>query len=247
VAIVTGGGGAIGGATAERLARAGAAVAVADINGRTAAKVADRLDAEGLTAKAFPVDLAQEEEIRGLVADVVGAFGRVDILHNNAAAGGGVFEADGTLLDLNADTWDKAFAVNVRAPMLLSKYVIPHMLEQGSGGVIINTSSGASEMAAADARTAYGPSKGALNVLTRYIAAQYGPKNIRCNAVLPGVVLTRGMQKIFGDAEIDAMASRTMLRRVNLPEDVAAVVHFLVSDDARQITGELIRIDGGRP
>jgi NAD(P)-dependent dehydrogenase (short-subunit alcohol dehydrogenase family) len=245
VAIITGGGGAIGEATAERLARAGAKVAVADIRRDAADAVAHRLVSEGLTAKAFGVDLAQESQIVQLAEDVMKAFGRVDILHNNAAAGGGVFEADKTLLDLTAEVWDKSFAVNVRAPMLLSKAVAPHMLRQG-GGVIINTSSGASEMPAADARTAYGASKAALNMLTRYIAAQYGPGNIRCNAVLPGVVMTKGMQKLFGQAELEAMNSRSMLRRGCTPEDVAAMVHYLASDDAGQITGELFRVNAGR-
>jgi NAD(P)-dependent dehydrogenase (short-subunit alcohol dehydrogenase family) len=130
--------------------------------------------------------------------------------------------------------------------MLLSKYAIPHMLQQG-GGVIINTSSGASVLPAVDARTAYGPSKAALESLSRYIAMQHGPQNIRCNAILPGVVLTQGMQKLFTPQDLDAMASRTMLQRVCYPEDIAAMAHFLASDDARQITGQLIRVDGGRP
>jgi NAD(P)-dependent dehydrogenase (short-subunit alcohol dehydrogenase family) len=218
---------------------------VADIRQDAAGAVADRLVSEGLTATAFAVDLAQESQIVQLAEDVVKAFGRVDILHNNAATGGGVFESDKTLLDLTAEVWDKSFAVNVRAPMLLSKAVVPHMLRQG-GGVIINTSTGASETAAADARTAYGASKAALNMLTRYIAAQYGPGNIRCNAVLPGVVMTQGMEKLFGQAELDAMNSRSMLRRGCTPEDIAAMVHYLVSDDARQITGELFRVNAGR-
>jgi NAD(P)-dependent dehydrogenase (short-subunit alcohol dehydrogenase family) len=247
VAIITGGGGAIGSATAERLARAGAAVAIADIREKAAAKVADRLTAEGLAVRAFAVDLSSEAEIRALVDGAVQAFGRIDILHNNAVALLATFEADGMLVDLTAEVWDGAFAVNVRAPMLLAKYVIPHMLRQGDGGVIINTSSGASEAPSADSRAAYGSSKAALNTLTRYIAAQYGAQNIRCNAILPGAVLTRGMEKIFGAEQLDAMAGRTMLRRVSLPEDIAALVHFLVSDAARQITGELVRIDGGRP
>jgi NAD(P)-dependent dehydrogenase (short-subunit alcohol dehydrogenase family) len=245
VALITGGGGAIGSATAERLARAGAKVAIADIRQDAAGAVADRLASEGLNALAFAVDLAQENQIVQLAEDVLKAFARIDILHNNAATGGAIFDADKTLLDLTAEVWDKTFAVNVRAPMLLSKAVAPYMLRQG-GGVIINTSTGASETPAADARTAYGASKAALNMLTRYIAAQYGPQNIRCNAVLPGVVMTKGMQKIFGQAELDAMNSRSMLKRGCTPEDIAAMVHYLVSDDALQITGELFRVNAGR-
>jgi NAD(P)-dependent dehydrogenase (short-subunit alcohol dehydrogenase family) len=247
VAIITGGGGAIGSATAERMARAGALVAVADIREGAAGRVADRLKGEGLTVEAFKVDLREEAQIRTLADDVVRRFGRIDILHNNAAAnfdkGDG---ADLTLLDVSAEVWDATYAVNVRAPMLLSKYVIEQMLRQGGGGAIVNTSSGASCVASAEARTAYGSSKAALETLTRYVAAQYGPQNIRCNAILPGVVLTKGMQVMFTPEQLDAMVGRTMLRRVCLPEDIAAMVHFLVSDDARQITGELVQVNGGR-
>jgi NAD(P)-dependent dehydrogenase (short-subunit alcohol dehydrogenase family) len=248
VAIITGGGGAIGSATARRLARAGALVAVADINPDAAVKVVDEIKAEGLGAAAFTVDLAEEDQIRALVSDVVRTFGRLDILHNNAAAGPNVLRAFGgdlKLLELSGHAWDQAFAVNARAPMLLSQLAIPHFLDQG-GGVIVNTSTGGSESPVADGLTAYGSSKGAMNTLTRYIAAQYGSQNIRCNAVLPGAVLTKGMQNIFSQAQLDEMVSRTMLRRITLPEDVAALVHFLVSDDARQITGQFFRIDAGR-
>jgi NAD(P)-dependent dehydrogenase (short-subunit alcohol dehydrogenase family) len=246
VAVITGGGGAIGSATAERLARAGAVVAVADIREGAAGKVADRLKAEGLSAEAFKVDLREETQIRALVEDVVRRFGRIDILHNNAAAN--VDKGDGadlTLLDVSAEVWDATYAVNVRAPMLLSKYAVDQMLRQGGGGVIVNTSSGASQVASAEARTAYGSSKAALETLTRYVAAQYGAQNIRCNAILPGVVLTKGMQVMFTAEQLEAMVGRTMLKRVCLPEDIAAMVHFLVSDDARQITGELVRVNGG--
>jgi NAD(P)-dependent dehydrogenase (short-subunit alcohol dehydrogenase family) len=248
VALVTGGAGAIGSATCERFARAGASVAVCDIRKDAAAAVVDRIKAEGGAAEAFAVDLLSEDQIRTLVEAVIGAFGRLDILHNNAAATReGVVNADLTLLTLNTEVWDETFAVNVRAPMLLSKYAIPHMIRQGTGGAIINTSSGASEMPDRDARTAYGPSKAALEVLTRYIAMQHGPDNIRCNAILPGVVLTKGMQKLFTKDALDSMVSKTMLQRVCLPEDIAAMAHFLASDDARQVTGELLRVDGGRP
>ena len=247
VAIVTGGGGAIGAATAMRLARAGAAVAIADIDEDAAAGVATKLKAEGFAAEPFAVDLSNEEEISALVARILKSFGRVDILHNNAVANSDeILKADLTLLELKTEIWDKIFAVNVRAAMLLSRYSIPHMLRQGTGGAIVNTSSGASELVSVDARTAYGPSKAALEALTRYIAAQYGARNIRCNAILPGAVLTPGMQKLFGAEQLRRMQRRTMTQRLCLPEDIAATVHFLVSEDARQITGQLIRVDGGR-
>lgn len=246
VALVTGGAGAIGAATCKRLASAGVAVAIADLRGDAAERRAATIREESGQAAAFAVDLNSEAEIVALADAVLARFDRIDILHNNAAAAGGVIERDGTLLDQTAELWDQTFAVNVRAPMLLCRQVVPHMIASG-GGVIINTSSGASELPAADARTAYGPSKAALETLTRYIALQYGANGIRCNAILPGVVMTPGMQEMFTAEQLDAMIGRTMLRRFNRPEDIAAMVAFLASDDARQVTGQLIRVDGGRP
>jgi len=245
VAIVTGGAGAIGTATCKRLAEAGAAVAIADIRGDAADRRAGAIREAGGAAEGFAVDLASESAIVDLVQAVMTRFGRIDILHNNAAAS--IIDRDLALLELSAEIWDTTFAINVRAPMLMAKAVIPHLIGNAEGGVIINTSSGASELPDAHARTAYGPSKSALETLTRYIAMQYGPQGIRCNAILPGVVMTPGMQKMFTAQQLDGMIGKTMLRRFNQPEDIAAMVHFLVSDDARQVTGELIRVDGGRP
>jgi NAD(P)-dependent dehydrogenase (short-subunit alcohol dehydrogenase family) len=246
VAVITGGAGAIGSATAGRLGRAGARIAIADVREGPASELADRLKGAGLTARAFKVNLTREEEIRALVADVVQAFGRIDILHNNAAANLQAAEnGDRTLLDISAKTWDLTFAVNVRGPMLLSKAVVEQMIRQGDGGVIVNMSSGASQVPSPEARIAYGASKAALETLTRYTAAQYGAHGIRCNAILPGVVLTPGMREMFTADQLGAMTGRTMLKRGCEPEDIAAMVHFLVCDDARQITGELIRVNGG--
>jgi NAD(P)-dependent dehydrogenase (short-subunit alcohol dehydrogenase family) len=245
VALVTGGAGAIGAATCKRLAASGVRVAVIDIRGEAADKVAADILADGGEAASFVADLNSEDAIVALVEAVLARFGRIDILHNNAAAID-AFEKDGTLLGLTSDVWDKTFSVNVRAPMLLCREVVPQMIENG-GGVIINTSSGASELPSIEARTAYGPSKAALETLTRYIAMQYGQQGIRANAILPGAVLTPGMKEMYTPDQLDAIISRTMLRRFNMPEDIAAMVHFLVSDDARQVTGELIRVDGGRP
>ena len=246
VAIVTGGGGAIGSATAERLGRAGARVAVADIRPEPAEDTAARLTRAGIEARAFTLDLASEDQIVAFAQQVAQAFGAIDILHNNAHLSDLFTNGeDGALLDMKAELWDRTFAVNVRGAMLLSREAVPHMLARG-GGAIVNTSSGASENPAFDARTAYGPSKAALESLTLYIAAQYGPRNIRCNAILPGAVLTPGMQRVFTQKQLDGMAQGSMLRRITLPEDIAAGVHFLASDDARQITGQLLRINGGK-
>ncbi|HJT39611.1 MAG TPA: SDR family oxidoreductase [Sphingobium sp.] len=242
VAIITGGGGGIGSATAERLARAGAAVAVADLFLDAAEAAAEKLRAEGLQAKAFKTDMASEEEINALVAGTVEAFGRVDILHNNAVLNDPViYPQDTTLADMNVEHWDKIFAVNIRGPMLLSKAVIPHMIAAG-GGAIVNMSSGASTKGLPDMLTAYGASKGALNTLTLYSAVQLGKHNIRVNALVCGAILTPSLQKLFTKEQVEAMEKVNLLGRSTFATDVAALVHFLVSEDARQITGQLYPI-----
>jgi NAD(P)-dependent dehydrogenase (short-subunit alcohol dehydrogenase family) len=242
VAIVTGGGGGIGAAVAGRLARAGAAVAVVDIDSAAAAEVVAGLVSAGLRAGAFAADVAEEEAVRAVVAEAIQAYGRLDILVNNAVNNRPqVFGSDRGLLEMAVEVWDATFAVNVRGPMLLAKHGIPHMIAQASGGAIVNMSSLASEHPG-PALTAYGASKGALNTLTSYIAAQHGAQNIRCNALVCGVVATQGLRNFFSAEQIDAMAANTMLRRVSTPEDIAALAHFLVSEPSRQLTGRLIRV-----
>ncbi|HKT76601.1 MAG TPA: SDR family oxidoreductase [Sphingobium sp.] len=242
VAIVTGGGGGIGSATGERLARAGAAVALADLHLDAAEAAAERLRGQGFTARAFRTDMESVDSIRTLAADTMAAFGRIDILHNNAVLNDPViYPQDTTLADMNVEHWDKIFAVNTRGPMLMSQAVIPHMIAQG-GGVIINMSSGASTKGLPDMLTAYGASKGALNTLTLYSAAQLGKHNIRVNALVCGAILTPSLQKLFTKEQVTAMESSNLLGRSTMAEDVANLVCFLASDEARQITGQLYPI-----
>jgi NAD(P)-dependent dehydrogenase (short-subunit alcohol dehydrogenase family) len=242
VAIVTGGAGGIGSATVRRLAQSGAAVAVVDVEAAGAAALATALQAEGLAASSFATNVAEEEEVSALVAEVVRTHGRLDILVNNAVNNAPqVFGCDRSLLEMSVDIWDATFAVNVRGPMLLAKHAIPQMTARGRGGAIVNLSSLASEHPG-PVLTAYGASKGALNTLTSYIAAQHGPQNVRCNALVCGVVVTQGLRNFFSAERIEAMAANTVLRRASAPEDIAEMVHFLVSEKSRQLTGQLIRV-----
>ena len=194
VALITGGGGGIGSATALRLARAGAAIAVTDLFVEKAEMTADAIRKEGGRASAFAVDLGVVSQVQRLMEEVFVSFGRIDILHNNAVlTDPAIYQKDLKLADMSVSNWDKIFAVNVRAPMLLSKLAIPHMIAQG-GGVIINMSSGASTKGLPDMLTAYGTSKAAINTLTLYTAAQYGANKIRCNALVCDAVLTPSLQ-----------------------------------------------------
>ena len=177
VAIVTGSGANIGEACAKALAGAGAHVVVADINVAAAESVAAEIVASGGSAIAHSLDLADEQTIIALVAAVVVKFGRIDILHNNAADTRPDFMAqDKSIPEMTTEVWDRTFAINTRGPMLMIKHDAPHMIE-GGGGSIINTGSGSAVLGDVF-HPAYSCSKGALHTLTRNVAAhQHGPEH----------------------------------------------------------------------
>ncbi|MBP1688747.1 MAG: short-chain dehydrogenase [Deltaproteobacteria bacterium] len=245
VAVVTGAtlvdeGVGIGGAAALLMAREGARVVVADVLQEPVERLAARIRSEGGEAVACHVDLRSESEIVAMVETALRVFGKLDILHNNAAA---IPRADADIVTMDTAVWDLVMEINVRGTMLACKYAIPHMIK-GGGGAIVNTSSG-SGLAGDLVRAAYGVSKAAINTLTKYIATQYGKQGIRCNAVCPGGTQTPTF-KASMTPELEQMLLRhTLTTRICRPEDLANVVVFLASDDAAMITGEVIAVDGG--
>jgi NAD(P)-dependent dehydrogenase (short-subunit alcohol dehydrogenase family) len=244
VAIVTGSGANIGEACARMLAKQGSKVALADINLAGAKAVAASIVSDGGDATAFPLDLADEASITALIAGVVGTYGRIDILHNNAAnTGAAQMTADGALTEMEPDVWDAAFRINTRGTMLMTKHVAPHMIA-GGGGSIINTGSGVSILGDL-LNPAYGASKAAVNSLTRNTAAQFGRMNIRCNAVLPGLVLSPVARAQMSEAQLAMIQRHVMLPRESVAEDIAGAVLWLASDLASFVTGQIISIDGG--
>jgi NAD(P)-dependent dehydrogenase (short-subunit alcohol dehydrogenase family) len=244
VAIVTGSAANIGEACARALASAGAAVVLADINLDAAKAVAEDIVKSGGIAAAHRLDLADETSIIALVAATMARHGRIDILHNNAADTRPDFMAkDTTIQDMSIEVWDRTFAINTRGPMLMIKHVAPHMIAAGSGA-IINTGSGAALLGDIF-HPAYSSSKGALHTLTRNVAVQLGRHNIRCNAVLPGLVLSKGAREIMTAGEIDFIQRHVLLPRESKPEDIAGPVLFLASDAGSFVTGQVFSADGG--
>ena len=239
VAIVTGGGGGIGSAVVRRFVAEGARVAVADLFENLAQAVAGPL---GDAALAVQFDAADPASVEAMVERAVSHFGRLDILHNNAA----MTDPAKHPLDTDAVTipiaiWDEIIDINLRGYLLGCKYAIPHMIK--GGGSIINTASN-SGTAGDLARIAYGASKGAIITMTKYIATQHGRQSIRCNSVAPGVVLTEALDAtVPGLKEI--IKRHVLTPEFGTPDDIAALVAFLASDESRYITGENISISGG--
>ncbi len=245
VAIVTGGGGNIGRATARLLAAEGAAVTVADLSEHVAAKVVAEIEAAGGTARAQPTDVTNPGAVETMVRDTVAAYGGLDILHNNAAAIA-LNGKDQDVVTMDLDTWQQVLDVNLTGPMLGCRFAIPAMLERG-GGSIVNTASAAA-FYGSTSLAAYGTSKAGLVALTRYVATAYGDRGIRCNAVAPGVVVDKDAQDALGGPMGERLRRYTtshLVGRLGYPEEIAAAVAYLASDDGAFITGETLRIDGG--
>lgn len=245
VAIVTGGGSGIGRATALLLASEGAKVTVADIADRAALAVVAEIESEGGTALAHVADVSRADHVEAMMDATIAAFGGLDVLHNNAAAlDQNRLDQDVVTMDL--DVWDRVLAVNLTGPMLGCRFAIPHMLERG-GGAIVNTASAAA-FYGSHSLAAYGTSKAGVVALTRYVATAYGERGIRCNAVAPGVVVAKDAQDALGGPMGDRLrrySTSHLTGRLGYPEEIAAAVAYLASDDARFVTGETLRIDGG--
>ena len=239
VAIVTGGGGGIGSAVVRRFVSEGAKVAVADIFADSAK---DAAAPHGDAAIALQFDASDPASVEAMVEKTVAHFGRLDILHNNAAMTDPVkSQQDTDAVTIPLEIWDEIIDVNLRGYLLGCKYAIPHMITGGGGS--INTASN-SGTAGDLARIAYGASKGAIITMTKYIATQHGMQNIRCNSVAPGVVLTEALSKtVPGLADI--IKRHILTPEFGVPDDIAALVAFLASDESRYITGENISISGG--
>lgn len=238
-ALVTGGSRGIGRATAELLAEAGAKVAVNyRKDDRRAEDFVRQVRSAGGEALALAGDVSRPEEARQLVRDVVAAWGRLDVVVNNA----GIWEEDRAGAG-DLDTWDRTFALNVRGAYVLTDAAIPS-IEREKGSIVFVSSTAGQRGEAG--HSAYAASKGALISYTKSLAAELGPRGVRVNCVAPGWVHTDMTAAALGDSESRAEIERSIpLGRIARPEDVAAAILFLVSDLARHVQGEVLNVNGG--
>jgi NAD(P)-dependent dehydrogenase (short-subunit alcohol dehydrogenase family) len=244
VAIVTGAGAGVGKVAAQRFAAEGASVVAADIRKDAAGAVAEAIRAQGGRALAVGADVSDESAVEAMVAAALERFGRLDVLHNNAAAlAPEILGRDVDLTQLDVEVWERMFAVNTTGIMLGCKHAVPALRAAG-GGAIVNMAS-VSGLVGDSIRAAYGSSKAAIIGLTRYVATMYGREGIRCNAIAPGLIMSDTSRTALSEEQLRIFSAERILPWAAEPEDIAAVVTWLASDEARCITGQTLVVDSG--
>ena len=243
-AIITGGGTGIGKATARLFAQEGANVVITGRTEERLIETADDINDAGAEISFRVSDVSNERDCIETIESTLGKYGSIDILFNNA----GVCYKSNTH-ETATDVWDETFDVNVKGVYLMSKHTIPHMIRQG-GGSIVNNSSILGLKASPAGFAAYSASKGAVNQLTRSMALEYADKGIRVNAVCPGTIYTPMMDELFeewGDRELGEKRYISVhpIGRLAQPEEIAHAVLYLCDDRIKFITGTMLSVDGG--
>jgi NAD(P)-dependent dehydrogenase (short-subunit alcohol dehydrogenase family) len=237
-AIITGGGGGLGLATVRRFAAEGARVVVVDVDDEKGGRAAEGVD--GLYVRC---DVTDPEQVEAMVAQAHETFGSVDVAFNNAGISP---PEDDSILDTDLDAWRRVQEVNLTSVYLCCKAALPHMLDQGKGS-IINTASFVAVMGAATSQISYSASKGGVLSMTRELGVQFARQGVRVNALCPGPVNTPLLQDLF--AKDEERAARRLVHvpmgRFGEPEEMAAAVLFLASDESSFITASTFLVDGG--
>ena len=252
VAVVTGAGSigpgwGNGKAVATLFAREGAAIAALDISEDAARETADLIEGEGGRCLPLRVDVTASADVAAAVEHIVDAFGGIDVLHNNVGtlALGGPVEA-------SEESWRHVMDVNLTSMFLTSKHILPKMLARGQGA-IVNVSSIIADVSLGPHYISYSSSKGGVNSFTRAVAIEYADRNIRCNAIMPGLMRTPMVEKTLGKGlladELDAMVARrekaVPMGRMGDAWDVARMALFLAGDESAYVTGQIVAVDGG--
>ncbi len=262
VAIVTGGGQGIGQGIVYCLAEEGADIAVVDINGVGARKVADYVKGLGRKSLAVEADLTDGKKVAQAIQEIINTFGKIDILVNNAGGLGKIYlgRTSTKFIDQGDEEWDEAFALNLKTNVLMSRAVVPYFMKQRSGK-IVNISSQAGRGSDFSLMT-YGAAKQSVTSFTRTLAGELAEYDINVNCICPGMIYTAfpegtGAQFIrLNPDKAKGMTPRewflknlvlphTPLKREQTPKDIGRAVVFLASEDAKNITGQLLNVDGG--
>ena len=239
-AIVTGSATGIGKAAAVLFAKENARVVVSDIDETGGQQVASAIKAEGGQAIFIKADVSQVADVERLIEAAVGAYGRLDVLVNNAAA----YLGDGSVLSVPDETWDKIIAVNLKGTYLCCKFAIARMIEIG-GGSIVNLSSVNALMGLS--LTAYTASKGGVQALTRLLAVEFAPKGIRVNSICPGTIMTENSIAIYRERPglEERVTKMYPMGKLGVPRDIAECAVYLASDASSFVTGASLVVDGG--
>lgn len=244
VALITGASAGIGAETARLFAAEGAKVVVAGYRATDSDAVVAEIKAAGGEAIVAGGDLTRESEIQALVELAISTYGRIDVLHSNAALTDlKALEGDGDVCAVTTELWDKTFAINLRAPALLCKHAIPHMLRQGGGSVIMT---GSGKGLQGDlTNTAYGVTKAGLINLAKNVATQYGKQGIRSNILVVGLVMTETLDRTIPPPLQEVFKSHHLTPYLGAPAHVANAALFLASDESAFVTGQELFVDGG--
>lgn len=241
-AIITGAGGGMGQAAALLFAQEGASIVVSDTNVESGEQTVEDIRKNGGNAIFVKANVANEEEVKMMVAAAVESFGRVDVLYNNA----GIMPSDdGSVTEISEMTWDRVLDVNIKSAFLCAKYTIPVMQKQQSGS-IINVASFVAFMGCTVPQDAYTTSKGGMLALTKSLAVQYGPHGIRCNAICPGPIETPLLRALWTSEEArNLRLNRIPLGRFGEARDIIYMALYLASDESAWTTGAWLVVDGG--
>jgi NAD(P)-dependent dehydrogenase (short-subunit alcohol dehydrogenase family) len=245
VALITGSGSGMGRATARLFSKEGATVAVSDIDEKGGNETVAAIRAGGGEASFFRCDVTKGVEVRAAVDAIIARYGRIDVVHSHV---GGDLGPSDTVVEDSEEDWERLMNLNIKSHFLVTKAVIPHMIRQGGGSIVITITTNA--FMNYRHVQAYGTTKSALIQLTKSLAMDYAENNIRVNALAPGEILTPLWEKHFNAHPNPAEAKEAVRRkipigRIGTAEEVASCALFFASDDARYVTGNILFVDGG--